>query len=318
MSTNSLALLGAWSGVAVVGGLVLLVAVLRGWRPRPRAAARARRGRAAFEELPAGWRENYRLLLAGAVVAAVVVWVVTGWPVNGVLVAAGVAGLPFVLHPGGSAQKRVDRLEGLAQWLQQMASMQKVGIPLEETITSSAGDTPAGLRGPVRGLAGQLQQGVPPNVAYRRFADELEDGAVDHVVLLFMDHTTTRGRGMADTLVRLAESIASKAEGLRQVDAERAKVRSTARIISLFLLAVVTLVVVNPTWSAPYGTALGQGLLCLFGGMFVVALRWMRSMAQHPPEPRLLDKTHDAPRPLRRLKTGEEVPGVLPGLGGAT
>ncbi|MER5696025.1 type II secretion system F family protein [Streptomyces mirabilis] len=290
MTSSSLAVAGMLAGALSAVGLAGLVAVLCGWQPglRARRPGRiVRRARRAVEELPPGWRDNYRLLLACAAGAGVVMWALTGWPVHGLVAAAAVAGLPFVLHPGGSGRMEVARLEAIAEWLQQLASVRSGGKPLEATIVEL--DTVPGLlRSEVGRLADRLSSGIPARWAYRAFADDLGDRIGDDICQLFMDHVTTRGPGLARALAAQAASVARHASDLRDIDAERAKARAEARRVSLFAITVVGVILVNGTYSAPFATALGQLGLLVLGALFVLSLIWLRKMAEMDEEPRTL------------------------------
>lgn len=288
MGLSYLAVLGMLAGLLLVAGVCGAVAALRGWTPARRGGGGLRRrARRAVAELPAGWAANYRHLLAASVVLGVVVWAWTGWPVHGMVAAAGLAGLPFVLHPGGSARAQIERLDAVGEWLQQLVSVHGSGKPLEQTIRELTA-VPEAVRGAVDALARRLEAGVPARQAYRGFADDMGDLIGDDISMLLLDHATTRGPGLARVLESKAASVAAKAAGLRDVDAERAKSRANARRVSLFVLAVVAVALANPGYTAPYGTGPGQGGLLLLGAGFAGALVWLRKMAQPRPEPRLL------------------------------
>ncbi|MFG2463305.1 type II secretion system F family protein [Streptomyces sp. NPDC048523] len=290
MSPSYLSALGMLAGAIVALGLAGFVAALRGWRPAVRGARSGRvRGRLvrAVAELPPAWRDNYRLLLAGAAGAGALMWAVTGWPVHGLLAFAVVAGLPFVLYPGGSGRAEVARLEAIAEWLQQLASVRAGGKPLEATIVEL--DTvPALLQRPVGALADRLSSGMPARWAYRALADDLASRIGDDICQLFMDHVTSRGPGLARALSAQASLIARQAADLRDIDAERAKARSEARRVSLFAIAVVAVILVNGHYSEPFATPLGQLGLLVLGVLFAACLLWLRTMAQMEEEPRTL------------------------------
>jgi Flp pilus assembly protein TadB len=292
MSLSYLSVLGMAAGAACALGGVGMVAVACGWRPRTTAGGgwpgrlRGRMSR-AVAELPPGWRDNYRLLVAAAGVAGVVMWAVTGWPVHGLLAAAIVAGLPFILHPGGSGRAEIARLEALAEWLQQLASVRSGGKPLEATIVAL--DTvPVLLQRDVGALAERLSSGMPARTAYRALADDLGNRVGDDIVQLFMDHVTSRGPGLARALTTQASLVARQAADLRDIDAERAKARSEARRVSLFAIAVVGVILLNGSYAAPFATPLGQLGLVVLAALFVLALLWLRRMAEMDAEPRTL------------------------------
>ncbi|MER6074639.1 hypothetical protein ABT187_38665 [Streptomyces sp. NPDC001817] len=291
MSSSYLSGLGALCGALVALCLVAVVAVLRGWQPTSSASnpltrvrARARR---AVAELPEGWRANYRFVLAGSAVLGVLVWALTGWPVHGLLAALALAGLPFVLYPGGSEQAEVARLEAIAEWLHQLASVRAGGKPLEE-ILKTLDTVPAPLRYETGMLASRLSSGMPARWAYLMLGDDLGSRIGDDIVRLFRDHTTSRGPGLAAALSAQAALVSRQASDLHDIEAERRKARSEARRVSLFAMAVVTVILASPSYSAPFATPLGQVGLIVLGTLFVASLLWLRRMARLEPEPRTL------------------------------
>ncbi|MFG2885729.1 type II secretion system F family protein [Streptomyces sp. NPDC048297] len=291
MSSSYLSALGMVAGLLVVLGLSGLVAWWRGWSPssssrrgKPTLADRARQ---AVAELPAVWRDNYRLLLVVAAVVGVLMWVITGWPVQALLAATAVAGLPFVLYPGGSERLEVARLEALAEWLGQLASVRSGGKSLETAIVS-LDNVPALLRRPVNVLAERLASGVPARQAYRLFADDLDSRIGDDIAQLFMDHVISRGAGLSDALGAQAALVRRQAAEVEDLEARRADSRAETRKVSLFVFAVVAFVLVNGSYWAPLANALGQLALLAMGGLFALLLWWLRKVAAMKPEPRTL------------------------------
>ncbi|WP_406349369.1 type II secretion system F family protein [Streptomyces sp. NBC_00144] len=289
MTQSYLSVLGMVAGLFVTLGVFGAVAVLRGWRPAARAGSGAlkRRGRRALEELPEGWRSNYRYVLGASAVLCVLMWAWTGWPIHGLMAGAALAGLPFVLYPGGSAKAQIARTEAVAEWLQQLASVHSAGKPLEQTIREL--DTvPPPIRVEVAALAGRLSSGIPVRDAYRGFADDMGEWIGDDIALLFLDHIKTRGQGLSRILAAKAVSVARKASDLQDIDAERAKSRANVRRVSIFAIVVVGVILANPSYSAPFGSPVGQGGLLVLAALFAGALVWLRKMAHLRPEPRLL------------------------------
>lgn len=297
MSRAALLLTAVLGVLVTVGALAGVAAALSGWTPAPRRRRIRRTGRLAeaLAELPKPWREHYRLLVGAAVVAAVVVWVVTGRPAHGLITFGAVAGLPFLLHPGGSARAEIERLEAMADWLQQLASLVLTGKTLEQAIGDSADAAPAPLQAPLLVAAERMGDGLPPVQAYRLLADDLASQAGDDVVQLFMAHNTSRGAGLAGTLKRMADKVAQRSTDLQSIDADRARARSKARQVTLFTLVVVLVGLASTGYTAWYRTAPGQFALLLLGALIAGALVWLRKTARIEPEPRLL-------KPLTRAR----------------
>ncbi|MFB7356128.1 type II secretion system F family protein [Streptomyces gardneri] len=291
MNTSQLALIAALCAVLTVAAALSAVRELRGRTPDPAKPKTRLAGRLdrAKHELPEAWQRRWRHLLTAAGIAALLVWAWTGWPVHGLLTGAAVIGLPFILNPGTAAQTRIDRLEALGQWLNHLAGVHQAGISLPQTIRASAKAAPAPIAINVQALAERLRTGMEADDAFALFADELADGVADHVVLLFQTHAVYKGPGLSDALEALAITIHQQAADARDVEADRAKVRKSSRMVSAIICVVVTGCMLNPAWSGWYQSPLGQIVLAVLGGAFAYTLRWLRKIARTAPDPRLID-----------------------------
>lgn len=290
MNGSSLPLLAAVSALLLILGGFAAAVELRGrvrdpGRPPSRLRRRWERAR---DELPDQWRSRYRWLLGAAAATAILVWSWTGWPVHGLLAAAAVLGLPYLLQPGGAATARIERLEALAQWLRHLAGVHTAGVSLQQTISSTARSASAPIAEPVRSLAARLRARQDPATAYAEFAEDFRDGVVDHIVLLMQSHAALRGEGLSRALESLADSIGKQARDARDIEADRAKVRASARWVSLFILLVATVCLLSRSYSAPYGSPAGQIILAVLAVLFAWTLTWLRRIARARPEPRLL------------------------------
>ncbi|WP_330279137.1 type II secretion system F family protein [Streptomyces sp. NBC_00569] len=291
MTTNQLALAAACCSVLAALAVMSAVREVRGRVPDPvkppsRMAARVQRLRS---ELPEAWRRRWRLLVTVAGVVALIVWAYTGWPVQGLLAGAAVMGLPFVLHPGGPAQARIERLEALGQWLNHLAGVHTAGISLTQTIRASVKSAPGPIAANVQALAERLRAGMDAQLAFAMFADELADGVSDHVVLLMQSHAVYKGPGLSAALETLAVTIHQQGADARDVEADRASVRKSSRQVSIVICVVVMGCMLNQAWSSWYASPLGQIVLAVLGGLFAWTLAWLRRIARTHPDPRLLE-----------------------------
>lgn len=291
MNTSQLALVAACCAVLAIIAVVAAVREIRGrvpdpTKPKSRMTGRIQRAKA---ELPEKWQRRWRPLVATAGIVTLVVWAWTGWPVHGILAGAAVLGLPYVLNPGTAATQRIERLEALGQWLNHLAGVHQAGISLPQTIRASAKAAPTPIAPNVRALADRLRSGMEAEDAFALFADELADGVSDHVVLLFQSHAVYKGPGLSDALEALAVTIHQQAADARDIEADRAKVRKSSRMVSMVICVVVVGCMLNDAWSGWYQSPLGQIVLAVLGGLFAYTLRWLRKIARTQPDPRLID-----------------------------
>lgn len=147
---------------------------------------------------------------------------------------------------------------------------------------------PEPIAGEVGDLVDRLAVGWRPADALRVFGDALDDVTADKVVAALVLSAADRGPGLAQALDDLAASVHEEVAKRRQIEADRAKPRTTVRWMTLITLGVVAFGFLIPGYTAPYSSLLGQLVLALLAAGFVAVLVWMRQLADHHPVPRFL------------------------------
>ncbi|MFZ1373208.1 MAG: hypothetical protein WAS01_05355, partial [Nostocoides sp.] len=74
----------------------------------------------------------------------------------------------------------------------------------------------------------------------------------------------------------------------REIEADRAKPRATARWVTIITVTVLGFLALTGDYVAPFGTPLGQILLIALLSLYVATLVWMRHMATGTPLPRFV------------------------------
>ncbi|XDV61523.1 type II secretion system F family protein [Streptomyces sp. R33] len=280
-------LLWVLAGLAVAGGLVGLVAGIAGTTaPKgPGVAARLRAGRhlATRDEQMAR-----RTRLTGGALAGVLLWLISGVFIAGVMVFLAVIGVPWLLSPTKSATARIAKLEALGDWTQRLANVLRLGRGLDEALQVSRRGCPEDITGEVADLVDRLQVGWRPVDALREFGDALGDVTADKVVAALVLSAADRGPGLAQALEDLAESVHEEVARRRAIEADRAKPRTTMRWMTIITLGVIGCGFLIPSYTAPYGTLLGQLVLAVLLAGFVGVLALMRQIADIKPVPRFL------------------------------
>lgn len=290
------ALIAALSAAAVLGGLLLVVV---GMRPVPETELAARpqsprvlRLRAALNgalvEGPGAGRR--RAQLAIAVAGGMLAFLITGLALMVLAIPVAVLGLPRLLGTPASAAD-VDRLEALEEWTRNLAGVLAVGVSLEQAIGASLRSTPEPIRPQVQTLVARLATRWQTDAALRAFANDLDDATGDLVAASLILSAKRRGAGLVSVLDGLAASVAEDVRTRRQIEADRAKPRSTARAVTFITLGVLALLAMNRTYVEPYTSPLGQALLALLLTAYVATLLWMRQMTSGKPTPRFLTAT---------------------------
>jgi Flp pilus assembly protein TadB len=295
LGAPALSLLSAAFGL--IAGVGLLTAIV-GTRPAPAQAGPKRIGpvRAALRWLTgtgASVRERTarHLQLTVAGVAAAAAWLITAIPAMGLLAAAAVLGLPAVFTVGGSGKARIARLDALASWTRSLATRITSGVSLEQALIASPRDAAAPIAAEVATLAARLSAGQPAPVALRGFADCLADGTADFVAVALSRAAERRGPGLSRSLERLSDAVDRQVSMWRQVEAERARPRVTARLVTGITLTAFVAMQANTAFMRPYRTAIGQLVLLAVAAGFGGCLAWMAALTRGKPEPRILGET---------------------------
>ena len=276
-------LLGGLAGLGVGVGILLMIA---GLRPAETSIKR---------DLPARWQPRLTTRLGGrhvlAIVLGMLAWILSSWPVAGVIVTLTTLGLPALLSTAHDATLSIERIEAVEEWTRRLSDILVVGVGLEQAIATSVRSVPEPIRLEVTTLAAKLGARRATEDALREFADDLNDATGDFVVAALILGHRRRGPGLARALAALAESVGQEVSMRRAVEADRAKPRATARAVTLITLGVVALGALNRTYLSPYGTAVGQLVLLAVTALFTGSLLWMRALTVSEEQPRLLRRS---------------------------
>ncbi|MFJ1974096.1 type II secretion system F family protein [Streptomyces sp. NPDC087903] len=280
---------GLLSGMAVIGGLIGVVAGIVGTTAPRRASLRQRwqavgGGKGHSEDV----RLGRRTLAVAAVVVFVGVWLVSGNFVGGVLIGAAVIGVPWLITPAQMAQERIGQLEGLSEWTQRLAGLLRLGMGLEQAMMTSRQGAPDDLVPQISNLSDRLRLGWRPEGALRAFAGELDDVTADKVVAALILSAADRGPGLAQALEDLAGTVREEVAKKRSIEADRAKPRTTVRWMTLITVGVVVAGFFVPSYTMPYSTLLGQLVLAFLTAAFIAVLALMRQLGTFRRIPRFL------------------------------
>ena len=263
-------------GVLVASGILLLV---RG--------ARAVERRQVHLRLPRlHWRSPL-VIGSGLLVVGAVVALVTGWTVALVVFPLAGLGLPYLI---GKSETAVDiaKLEAMEEWTRSLAGILTAGAGLEQALVSTLRSTPEPLQGAVTRLVARLRARWTTQAAVRAFADDLNDPTADIIAANLLLGAQRRGDGLATVLEGLAESVSLDIRSRRQVEADAAKPRTTARWVTIITIVVLAALFFTGTYVEPYKSGLGQVVLLCLLAAYAGVLVWMKRVAAGPKAPRFL------------------------------
>jgi len=275
---------------SLAGGLIAvgILGIAIGLRPAP-VVPRRKPASSRFSITP-----RSRMLLLAGLGFGVLGWVVTGWVLALVIAPVAMIGLPILLAAPPAATQ-INRLEAMEEWTRSLSGVLTVGIGLEQALVVTLRSTPAPIRAEVERLVSRLRARWDTEAALRAFADDLDDATGDLIAANLILAARRRGAGLASVLDGLAGSVAADVRARRQVEADRAKPRSTARWVTLISASVLVILALSGSYVEPYSSPIGQVILVVLLSAYVATLIWMRRMATGKPLPRFLDTRSEVP-----------------------
>ena len=279
-------LLTAVSAVIGIGGVMTLgagFARVHVDRAKPTAAIRRKLHRIRGDS-PAQRRR--RATVAASVGAGAIVWLVTGWTLAIIAIPAGVLVLPTLMQIS-SAKREIARIEAMSEWTRDLSGVLGVGIGIEQALTTSLTTAPEPIRTEVAHLVARIDARWPVEQALRKFADELDDATGDLIAAALILGAQRRGDQLSKVLEALADTVAEDVRIRRHVDADQAKLRSTARMVTGILTTILGGMLLTP-YADPYRTPAGQIILAALLAAYVGCLLWLRRATATPRQARIL------------------------------
>lgn len=279
-------LLAALAGAMIVGGILLGI---YGMIPRPVPPPRPKRPPRSGR-LVRWWRGLLawqRWASIAALLAGVVIMVATGWVIAVPILPAAVLGLPALLMVT-SADRQIARMDSIAEWTRNLAGVLTAGQGIEAAIQASLGSAPDAIRPEVGRLVGRMRSRWSTEQALRAFAEDLDDATGDLVCAALILGAARRGDGLARVLHDLAESVSADVRGRRMIEADQAKPRASARMVTLLSIGALVFFGLGGRFFAPYSTPLGQLILLFLLTCYGLLLWWLRRMAEVQPASRFL------------------------------
>ena len=266
----------ALAGALVVGGLTVAVLAARGShdpvpvrQPRPARLSRRFTG------------------VALAAFAAVVGVAATGAPAAGIGAGAAALWLPAVL---AGRQRQIDEralVDAIAAWTEMLRDAVASGRGIQEAISLTAPLAPEALREATLTLRARSVRG-PLGPALHAFADQVADPMADLVAATLILAATSEVRELAELLGSLARTTRQRAALRLVAEAGRAGMRTTARAVgALTVTMLAALVVLQPSYLAPYSTPVGQIVGAAAAAWFGLGF-WGLSRLGRPAAPRRL------------------------------
>ncbi|HEY4610236.1 MAG TPA: type II secretion system F family protein [Ilumatobacteraceae bacterium] len=231
-----------------------------------------------------------RLPLVAAAGTGLLVFAVSGWLVPSIVVGA-IAGwlVSSISRREKGADAGAERTEALASWVENVRDVLRSGNQPVGAIGATTETCPPSIRPHVRSLFARLSAGQSPEVAFRRFADEMNEPLADLVAVGLLI-AVSRGAETEDVLSALATQARHQADRRRIVEAERAPMRREVWMVSLVMCALLAGVFVfaRSSYLDAYDEVSGQMFLAFVLLGYGALLVWVGRLASFPQPSRFL------------------------------
>ena len=231
-----------------------------------------------------------RLPLLAAAGTGLLVFAVSGWLVPSFVVGA-IAGwlVNSISRREKGADAGTERTDALASWVENVRDVLRSGNQPVGAIGATTETCPPSIRPHVRSLFARLSAGQSPEVAFRRFADEMNEPLADLVAVGLLI-AVSRGAETEDVLSALATQARHQADRRRIVEAERAPMRREVWMVSLVMCVLLAGVFLfaRSSYLDAYDEVSGQVFLAFVLLGYGALLVWVGRLASFPQPSRFL------------------------------
>lgn len=265
------------AAMLTVAGAVVLVGWARGAFPRGETSPIPSTGLWTTIVDRAGLGRADLVRVGLGVLAGVLVAVYTGLLLMVVITPLAVWGLPKLL--GEPPQTDILLLQALDRWVRGMTATMATGKSITDALRLSARQAPPLLQPHLNLLVRRLDDRWTPAHALLGMADDLDHADADAVLASLVLAVQRGGTGATTTLAALADTIQDRLRALREIETERSKPRIVVRQVTWITLVVMAgALLLGRGYFAPYGTPLGQLVLAMLVGAYVLSLVFLRRL----------------------------------------
>lgn len=272
----------------VLSTLLLVLAVVVAIVPVPDGGPTATTAVSSFDG-------SVAIRCAWAGTLGVTILALSGWVLPAVVIAAA------TWHWVGAFQRRdrrgvndIERTDALASWIENLRDVLLAGDQPIGAISATVPTAAPAIRPAIRRLSAALGH-QDPDIAFRRFADELDDPLGDLIAAGLLI-AVQRGAKTVAVLSSLAEQARTAADRRRIVEAERAPIQREVMLLSLIMgsLVFALLIFGRSSYLDAYDTGNGQAFLGAVLAVYAVLLLRVQRLARFPKPARFLTSARGA------------------------
>lgn len=272
---------------ALLGAGLLLCASPWLWPPREKAVKTVQHGRLRRLLDEAGYpRTSVRvlvvLMIATALIAASLVWLITTIPVLAVLAALAAGVAPVFFLRGRRLRLRKARRQLWPDICDLLVAAIRVGLSLPDAVASLADSAPGSIRPAFAVFARDLRATGRFETSIDRLKNSLADPIADRIIETLRMAREVGGTELTGVLRALSASVRADAALRGEVEARQSWIRGAAVLGSIAPWVILGLLAMRPEGRDAYGSA--EGMLVIIAGavVSVVAYRIMLRIGRLP------------------------------------
>ena len=225
------------------------------------------------------------IMVAAALVAASVVWLITVIPVLAALAALAAAVTPIVYLRSRRLRLRKARRQLWPDVCDLLIASIRVGLSLPDAVASLAESAPAMVRPAFVVFARDLHQTGRFETSIDRLKAALADPIADRIVEALKMTRQVGGTELTSVLRALSSSVRADAALRGEVEARQSWIRGAAVLGVVAPWVILLLLVMRPEGAQAYASAQGVAVICAGAAVSVIAFRIMVRIGRLP-EPR--------------------------------
>lgn len=273
-------------GAMLAAGLLLCLSPWL-WPYRARPEAIPQRGRVSRLVEEAGIpsltpRAVVVAILAAALVAASLVWLVTGLPVLAVLAALAGACAPVLFLRSRRLRLRKARRQLWPDVCDLLIASIRVGLSLPDAVAGLAESAPSTLRPAFVVFARDLHSTGRFDTSLDRLKVTLADPIADRIIETLRMARQVGGTELTSVLRALSASVRADAALRGEVEARQSWIRGAAVLGAVAPWVILGLLVMRPEGAEAYSTPEGVLVICIGAAVSVIAYRVMIRIGRLP------------------------------------
>ncbi|MBA3286405.1 MAG: hypothetical protein H0U21_00065 [Acidimicrobiia bacterium] len=224
--------------------------------------------------------------------AAMLVLVITRWPVAALAALVLVIGWPQLFQSVGATRER-RRIDAMAKWLEDLRDLQRgSNLDLPQALDRSASRAPKEIAVELQRFGDRVRHHVTVDDALLGLADDLDHPVADNAVAaMLFAYGHASGSELYETFEQLAASARDELVARDRIDRMRqAFERSMRRMLAILAVLIAYLLVVSRDTLAEYETPTGQAYLVVPIAIWTGSLLWLRRLSRYDRTARFLDR----------------------------